>query len=196
MALDKTQRKIADEVGCSLATVRSWVKYYKAHKTRGQYRPLKFNPSQEWLQHHYIELDMSMREIADELGCSLQPVVNRLKEYGIHKPKRRLAQNHSKRMSGKNNPAWVSGGSQGFQKRKLQRSGLPEVCQWCGAENDVQIHHIDHDRSNHSLDNLTWLCGTCNILEGQLYRLEQGGLAEISVENGNITIRFLANQEE
>ena len=96
-------------------------------------------------------------------------------------------------MSGKNNPAWVNGNSNRYQKRKLRRSGLPEVCQWCGTEDNTEIHHIDHDRANHDLSNLTWLCGTCNKLEAYLRLLEQSGQAEVLKETNRITIKFDKN---
>ena len=33
-----------------------------------------------------------------------------------------------------------------------------EVCQVCGSDNDIQVHHIDGDRGNNDIDNLRPLC--------------------------------------
>jgi len=193
LVLGKTQRQIAAEVGCHWRTVGRWVKHHNLRKWRECYNPRKINIDKAWLHHNYIELNRSTRDIAKELGCSIQPIIDRLREYGITKPKKRLARNHSARMSGKNNPAWVDGKSTPYQKTKLRRSDLPEVCQWCGTEDNIEIHHIDHDRANHDLRNLTWLCGTCNKLEAYLHLLEQSGQAEVLKESNRITIKFNKN---
>jgi len=193
LVLGKTQRKIADEVGCHWRTVGNWIQYHELRKQQASYHPIRVKPSRDWVYHNYIELDKTIREIATELGCSAMPITNRLREYGIVKSKKRLAQNHSVRMSGKNNPAWVDGNSRTYQVGKLRRSDLPEVCQWCGTEDNIEIHHIDHDRANHDLSNLTWLCGTCNKLEAYLNLLEQNGQAEVLMETNRIIIKFDKN---
>ena len=193
LVLGKTQKQIAAEVGCHWKTVSKWVRCHKLRKLRMQYRKKHYDPGRAWLYRNYIELDKTIRDIADELGCSTQPVADRLREHGISKPKKRLARNHSARMSGKNNPAWIDGNSRTYQIGKLRRSDLPEVCQWCGTEDNIEIHHIDHDRANHDLRNLTWLCGTCNKLEAYLHLLEQSGQAEVLKESNRITIKFNKN---
>ncbi len=189
LTLGKSQRRIAQEVGCNRWTVRAWTKYHNLQKPN--FHPLRVNPGRDWLYHNYIDLNKTVCELATELGCSTQPVMTRLKEYGITKPKARLALNHSEKMSGDKNPAWVDGSSQGHQVNKLRRSGLPEVCQWCGTEDNIQVHHIDHDRANHDLGNMTWLCGTCNRLEAHLRALKQSGRAKVLMEKNRISIEFV-----
>jgi hypothetical protein len=36
------------------------------------------------------------------------------------------------------------------------------ACEKCGKEEDLQIHHIDEDRSNNRISNLEVLCYTCH----------------------------------
>lgn len=51
-------------------------------------------------------------------------------------------------------------------RRKLTHSGQPVVCRLCQIS-DIRIlavHHIDEDRTNHSIENLAWLCHNCHLL--------------------------------
>lgn len=59
---------------------------------------------------------------------------------------------------------WKHGGFS--YRRLLERSGRPTFCSRCSMpDNPVLVaHHIDHDRSNNSLSNLTWLCRNCHHL--------------------------------
>ncbi len=190
--LGKTQVEIAAGVGCHPRTVGDWLQAHDLRKKPDEYHVRYDVPTREWLEHQYLELDKSIRELAAEIGCSVQPVWGWIKHYGIKKPKAQLAAKHSRRMTGKGNPAWVNGSSWGYQYRKLKRSGLPEVCRWCGTSDEVQIHHMDHDRGNHELENLTWLCHKCNCLEAYLWHLEQLGRAEVLIHKNDrrIEIRF------
>lgn len=47
-------------------------------------------------------------------------------------------------------------------------------CTVCGAEGEVQIHHVDGDRNNNSLENLEPVCGSCH------YKIHNGELEEWS----------------
>ena len=55
----------------------------------------------------------------------------------------------------------------------IRRSGVIEVCTKCGYKNTkvLIVHHIDHNRSNNSLNNLMWLCRNCHYLihEGKTF---------------------------
>lgn len=48
----------------------------------------------------------------------------------------------------------------------LQRSGTPAVCVFCGKDDEriLLVHHIDHNRKNNVLRNLSWLCQNCHYL--------------------------------
>lgn len=62
-----------------------------------------------------------------------------------------------------NNPYW-KGGNSIYRKRLLEVS--PElVCEVCGSDRFVVVHHKDGDRENGSLDNLQKLCRSCHRLE-------------------------------
>lgn len=42
---------------------------------------------------------------------------------------------------------------------KCEHCGL---CEWCGKPITLEIHHIDGDRTNNSLENLVLLCPNCH----------------------------------
>jgi len=51
-------------------------------------------------------------------------------------------------------------------KRHVLRSGVKAYCRLCG-KNDYRIlliHHLDKNRKNNALRNLTWLCHNCHFL--------------------------------
>jgi hypothetical protein len=57
------------------------------------------------------------------------------------------------------------GGTHAY-RRMMHQSDKPKVCGRCKTT-DVRIlavHHVDHDRSNNTLDNLVWLCHNCHHL--------------------------------
>ena len=39
----------------------------------------------------------------------------------------------------------------------------PGPCQKCGAPNGLDVHHIDGDHTNNSLENLTRICRSCHL---------------------------------
>ncbi len=51
-------------------------------------------------------------------------------------------------------------------RKLLERSGVKKACLLCKIENEMVLvaHHIDHNRSNNTTDNLTWLCMNCHHL--------------------------------
>jgi hypothetical protein len=48
----------------------------------------------------------------------------------------------------------------------MLRSGRPQVCERCGLTDErlLTVHHLDEDRTNNRLDNLSWLCPNCHYL--------------------------------
>lgn len=44
----------------------------------------------------------------------------------------------------------------GYRARALSEHG--EKCQVCGASDEIEVHHVDGDRSNNDLENLVPLC--------------------------------------
>lgn len=52
--------------------------------------------------------------------------------------------------------------------RKLAFDNQPHHCQMCGYDTNkaaLVVHHIDHNRTNNSLDNLIILCANCHAIE-------------------------------
>jgi len=57
-------------------------------------------------------------------------------------------------------------GGQSIYRKKLLRTNIKPVCRRCDIE-DVRllaVHHIDKNRKNNNLENLTWLCHNCHYL--------------------------------
>lgn len=48
----------------------------------------------------------------------------------------------------------------GYREKALNAYG--EMCQQCGAEEHIEVHHIDRDRQNNALENLEVLCRSCH----------------------------------
>lgn len=49
---------------------------------------------------------------------------------------------------------------------KLKKTNIIAVCGLCGEKDQrmLVVHHIDQNRANSSLENLTWLCHNCHHL--------------------------------
>lgn len=59
---------------------------------------------------------------------------------------------------------WVHGKE--AYKSVLTRHGVPAVCGTCKIQDKrvLAVHHIDRNRKNNRVDNLTWLCHNCHHL--------------------------------
>ena len=77
----KTGRTIASELGCHSSTFYRYRSKHGIPKHKGT-RILALR-DKDWLQHQYAELGKTMQEIADEIGCSVQPVAKALHRLGI-----------------------------------------------------------------------------------------------------------------
>ena len=70
-------------------------------------------------------------------------------------------------MDGKNNPRWNGGISEYPNHSELKRNRIKVLqrskgnCEIC-FKNAYAVHHIDEDKSNHSLDNLIAVCKSCH----------------------------------
>ncbi|NQV88548.1 MAG: HNH endonuclease [Parcubacteria group bacterium] len=61
-------------------------------------------------------------------------------------------------------PNWAGGMSS--YKNLFKRTNSKQICVSCG-KNDTRIlcvHHIDKNRKNNNMQNLTWLCRNCHFL--------------------------------
>ncbi len=164
-------------------------KYYRGKQVR--FEP----PDREWLFYHYWTLNESSQKIADMVGARDRTYIcNMLKKFDVPiKPKSLRDANHSKRMSGEGNPAWNGGTASNYHARLLRKARPDKRCAWCGATENVEMHHKDHNRQNGSLENLEWLCYSCNHLEAYLNKLKKDGRAEALIEpdKGQIVVTFL-----
>ena len=190
----RTQKDLAKEFGVTRNTISVWLDKLgikiDANQRLGYFRRIpKFTITKEWLYEEYIVNDKSMRELSRMIGSSTLPIKNNLNKFGIHKPIEQLAKKHSKRMSGKNNPAYTNGNSQNYVKRMLKKAKL-QICEWCGTNKNVQIHHIDHNRENNVIDNVMWLCHRCNVMEASLFDLKNSGRANVTIDEDKIIIEF------
>lgn len=91
--------------------------------------------------------------------------------------------NNSHYRLGENNPNWIDGSHKGSFYLTLAFREYKHKCAMCGLEEEccLQVHHIDEDRSNPSLENLIILCANCHN------RIHRGGY--------NITEEILNNRE-
>lgn len=70
-------------------------------------------------------------------------------------------------MKGENNPRWNGGNSKYPDHAEFKRARIEVLkrskgkCEICGKPADL-VHHIDEDKSNHSLDNLIASCFDCH----------------------------------
>lgn len=66
--------------------------------------------------------------------------------------------------SGPRHPNWKN--SPTTYRQQLLKSKLDKTCLRCGIR-DIRllvVHHIDKNRGNNSIENLTWLCHNCHFL--------------------------------
>lgn len=151
--------------------------------------------TRKWLIQEYVENDKSAKQIADEIETTHVTVIRWLKQHNVPlRDREAMNRRHSRRMRGEGNPAWVNGNSQNHQRNKLERSGRSKLCEWCGTTKKLQIHHRDHDRTNHDLDNLAWFCGICNRLEADLWMLQRDEWATVRVDSTDHRIEVQFNR--
>ena len=49
----------------------------------------------------------------------------------------------------------------GYRKKCLSEKG--RCCVECGADENIEVHHIDRDRGNNSIENLVPMCYGCHM---------------------------------
>jgi hypothetical protein len=140
----------------------------------------KYNITKEWLIENYSNLKKSTWDCAKEIGCNQKLITIRMAEYGIKARKEnvkgsRMRKDHREKiskamtdnpknwMNGKTlakHPNW-KGGTRTYRRIKL--SEVPLSCNECGKKNcNLDVHHIDQDRSNNAIENLQVLCVSCH----------------------------------
>lgn len=77
--------------------------------------------------------------------------------------------NFGKGLFEKDNPNWRGGVSKNPYTTRFKRTLRPIVrdifktCQYCATNENLEVHHIDENPKNNSLENLITTCHRCNI---------------------------------
>jgi IS30 family transposase len=79
---EKTQSEIGDEHGVTSSTVSHYMKKHSV-ETRGSGSVDERANDPEWLEEKYVDEEMTMQEIADELNCSDGTIMRRLHDFDI-----------------------------------------------------------------------------------------------------------------
>lgn len=191
---------IASELGVSKRTILRWVKTYDITESTSRRQSVHRIGKKTWSKESPYKDQLALLYLLPPEGGGLS-LAELAKHYQVSVPTIRkwldgneLTQpfniRHSLRMGGDGNPAYTNGGSLHYHKNILRRAEIPEVCKWCNITDDIQVHHKDHDRTNGEIDNLMWLCGTCNRLESNLWALEKDGKAEVMFSEKIFLIKF------
>lgn len=77
-----TQSEIGEKYGVSASTVSHYMKKHEV-PTRGRRVLDDRLEDADWLYEQYVEEDLTMQQIADEVGCSDGTVMRRLRKHGI-----------------------------------------------------------------------------------------------------------------
>ena len=140
--------------------------------------------NEDWLRNYYLTENHTRKETADFIGCCESYVYKAFKKFGIKKPwsdrpnrhpghgnkgmfTKEQRENISKKMTGKNNPAYIQDRNfvtkqAGYQEsvRHLERN----QCEWCGSTSNIEIHHKNKNPTDNSAENVMQLCPHCHHL--------------------------------
>lgn len=91
--------------------------------------------------------------------------------------------NNSEYRTGENNPNWIDGAFRGKYYINVAFRAYKAKCSMCGLDEEccLEVHHVDGDRSNNTVNNLIILCANCHS------RIHRGGY--------KITEQMLNNRE-
>lgn len=130
----------------------------------------------EKLLHLYVVEKLPVYEISCILGISYRRAKNNLEKYGFSIPKRKPDRDKFGRFVRKgqvlppmirdNHPHW-KGGIRIY--RDIAFEYHPNECYHCKDSEDLQVHHIDHNRENNNPSNLLIVCRSCHIEEHHPY---------------------------
>jgi 5-methylcytosine-specific restriction endonuclease McrA len=116
-------------------------------------------------------------KICEECGKEYKPASNRQKwctfcgeKIKKEKKKEYMKKYHKEHykkkgynQKGENNNSYKTG--IGIFRRKKLESVEEEICERCGSDENLLVHHKDRDRTNNDLDNLELLCKSCHQKE-------------------------------
>lgn len=110
----------------------------------------------EWLKNQYKDHNAS--EIARLVGCSVQSVFFALDKFGI--PRKTMS---SAKKGRSRSCLFGDGLSRSTLCNRANMTCPPGPCAICGNIKLPNVHHIDWDRSNNSIENLERLCNDCHL---------------------------------
>jgi hypothetical protein len=140
--------------------------------------------NEEWLRYQYLTLNKTRGEVAKLIGCCETYVYKAFKKFSITKPWKDMPNRKpghgkkgmfsdeqrreiSKRVSGKNNYHYKEDrstltASGGYTEANKKFSSLKKSCEFCGADENLEIHHIDKNPRNNGAENVKILCSSCH----------------------------------
>lgn len=118
---------------------------------------------------------LTMAEAARKLNIHYNTLIKWAKEYGCYKPNPGGKGTHKESANENAIPleSILNGEHPEYQtfklKNKLIKAGIKEnkceccgIKEWNGKSINMELHHIDGNRFNHSLSNLIMLCPNCH----------------------------------
>ena len=79
---------------------------------------------------------------------------------------------------GKDAPGYIDGRNSfdgETYRRILSASGKEKKCSICGTVDGLQVHHIDGNHKNNSIENLSWVCVHCHMTVAHEYIRDSRG---------------------
>lgn len=126
------------------------------------------------------------------MGKRVSLTIAKKKELGVYssawsllseKQKTELREKSSLAKIGEKNPNWRGGKHRNWESLK----GQIDECSMCGEIKKLEVHHLDEDQSNDSLDNLTTICHKCHsIIHQRGYNFWKTGDELISRQDGKV----------
>jgi len=175
----KSQTDISKELGISQTTVRYWLKKFKLETCSLTLLKNRFKFKDEFLLKVWNESETVNQFLlnlgVNPSGGAWYHYQKRLNSLGIDIKGR----TESGQSRGGKNTAIQKNEKSTAQRKRLPRSGLKklmnlnsvsyccrkcQISEWMGEKMILQIHHIDHDKTNNKIENLEYLCPNCHSI--------------------------------
>ena len=161
-----SQLMIANILGVNRSNIRRWMIGYGIKSRMGTESHIgsSVKPSKKDIEKMYFDNNMSMYEIADDIGVSESAVSKWMKEYKIepHDPSHYSGENNSRWEGGISSLPYCYKFNNKFKEAVRKRDDY--TCQLCGSEQNgrkLDVHHVHYDKENCYPDVIT-LCRSCN----------------------------------
>ena len=114
--------------------------------------------NKQWLQHQYVDLRKTQREIAKECNCSAMNINWFIKKFNISTTK-----NQKK---GVDSPNWKGDDASYKQLHSWlnKHKSKPQKCENCMKENKLELS-FDHslEKYTRNINDYKWLCRSCHM---------------------------------